>query len=76
MNSMNDYIGILYSDSKFMDLTQSLILAPPVRCRAGGATHEELTRWVGIVRTHKNSLINTANPSGHLEVAAVSLAEH
>jgi hypothetical protein len=27
---MNDCIGILYSDSEFMDLTPSLILAPPV----------------------------------------------
>ena len=27
---MNDCIGILYSDSEFMDLTGFLILAPPV----------------------------------------------
>ena len=27
---MNDCIGILYSDSEFVDLTPSLILAPPV----------------------------------------------
>ena len=27
---MNDCIGILYSDSEFMDLSGSLILAPPV----------------------------------------------
>ena len=27
---MNDGIGILYSDGEFMDLTPSLILAPPV----------------------------------------------
>ena len=27
---MNDGIGILYSDSEFMDLTPSLMLAPPV----------------------------------------------
>ena len=27
---MNDCIGILYSDSEFMDLTGTLILVPPV----------------------------------------------
>ena len=29
---MNDCIGILYSDSEFMDLTGTLILAPPGYC--------------------------------------------
>ena len=35
---MNDCIGILYSDSEFMDLTPSLILAPLYRENADLST--------------------------------------